>query len=594
MKTQTKKNKEWYLFRKTVSYSEVTCITSFNSYLVVFRKNKICEFIDTELNSVIKRYFIGKEVLQSYQQNDKLVCRTVNNSVFNLSFDLNSISCVIIDEYKDEHNEVILVTLISHYNSNSSIKINYFVNNKNIIRFDNNEVVYRSLEVINFIKITEDCIFIGTELNSLKVFTSNLEIISECVLDGKITSINCYNKGVIISLENGMLLNYDYLNDIVLNSTTVRNTSIICLISNEFIYCSGKDSRIIVYSLNDLSKISQTTVHTSEVNSLYNLNGNIYTGGLDSFIAKNIFINQSFKHLKIYESSCFTGTFDLNNEEYFYILNGDNLCVYKYDGETINIQNDIVHEDGIVENNTKIDWDKPVEKLICQKSLSEDFINDVLFYKEYFIYTNKKQTIVYKIDNNFDFDILTIIDENIISMNIKENNFFYLTNKCLKMMDLKTLEKLEYSLEINTPFIDYKILINNSFIFINGINYLLKLENNLFKEIIDFPNKINDCLMIGDSIIILYDNKIERIFLETKERNVKNIDLPVKYLYNDIYGYDTKFVCNLENNKMYRLEPVIHGIYNYKNSFIIIQSFWEDVKRCCFEPGIFREKYSNK
>lgn len=552
------------------SPSPVSSLSSNNSTFLIFRRNGIIEFRSSSTLRPFLSFELSEEVTSSFFLDQKsVVCLAKSGNVIILNIQTLSRSTLPLN-----------ATHIATHPASHSF---YFANAKNEVWLcrdgSSSSKIASVTSRITALFVTPAFVLVGTSDGWISAVGSSLTEI-----DVKSAPLGFASVGdglFCVCTEGGGIHLINPISEVVLDSLPVRDSPLNAIVSiQDTVHVSGVDSRIFTAKIagNKILKSFQGDPHLAEVLTMCVDNGRVLSGGEDCLVVVSDPGVDSYSFITLYDSSVIVG----GTKNFLFISTGCSLDLF-----SLNSKNEDVDNNDFPDVNTNITFqiDSNVLKNLNQK---------ITAFNHYLSLKQKNM---------------------IISCDVKSNEEYACvsTSKKAVLYSLFTGSKLHIeSLKEFPPAKSVKFSMN--FLILQGLDLFITILDISSFEVhkLEYRNLGERIEVTGDSILfrekgIIYDIKNRRIEnggTEIKERiepltdckgtEFKSIQYSCKnggFFTNERYlfmqkGEDKKF-------STYEIGPLIHGIIEYKEDIILVQSCYKELSRS-FKKGVFKKKYSNK
>lgn len=623
------------IFREfSYSPSPVTSICTNNSTTVVFRRNKMVELIDSQSLKQFIKIDIDYEVIQSsYLDCNRVVGLTNCGKIFILDvptlqkevIDLNAKNmCTIFNE--------VAFAPVFYYFSTIKNEIYQMADKKPSFCLRETGSISTILNIKGMLLVGKEDGWIRTyntssiDVNSLN--NTGMSIISEINVESKVNKI-CHvsDEKFVTVLENGKLVFIDAGAGIILDSVLVRTSSLNSVVFYDgFVHTSGADSRIICYNIsnNKLLRGCQADYHSSEVICMAVDNGHIISAGEDSMVIFNTYFNSRYTSTRLFDESLFYGS--TNN--YFYVAAHKSINIFSKNdnklNETIQENNNLVTDDfnnstndmsdkithkiskNILRNinQTESDFDYFLKFNATDKITSISISNN----EKYLAYSTKSETKFYNLFQGSKVSIEKIRSFPAAHRIIFTDNYLIMGHytKTITLFNLSTFSEMS-----SISYDDFRevLAINRNNLLLLGMKQQYNLSDLSDISCIDIENNVVQAISNIDgtvSMLVIDENDrykaIDYDNNNIKENNIADKIKDCAKLVSNNIVHDDRIILmstikvndveNKSNIKKYEIGSLIHGVLEYKNELIVLQTSWNYLKSK-FKPSVFKNKFSN-
>lgn len=607
--------------------SSITAMSSNNSTIVLFRKDRTLELVDSytfapyftiELEyRVISSNFVDLHVIGCGTECGKLVF--FNTKTFNLVYgDAGGIpSNIAANPYGLDYRQS------SFY---YSVGCNVY-ERKNM----DADLVYRGYSTITSLLLSPDqSLVIGDADGKIKIIKSG-KMTSELQLSSGKINMTCHITGstYVSVCEDGSFSYFDTDVGIVLQTSKVRNSSLnVCAYVNEKLHLSGADSRIIAFSRNGRKFIKsyQVDTHYAEVRNIEVDNGRILTSGEDTILSVVWPASNRYFENKIFHRSVELGT--SKTSRMFYINNRSSIDFYSFDLDG----NDMIkssNEENCEVLGDPIQDDKEVTFKLSRASAGnigykkQDYRYKVKICAEgnalcssapddfsYLVYSNSMETRVINFNSSEGVNVMNGLDK--ANRLIAKKGLIVLQNYKheILLIDVLTGKELQ-----KIMFDDYReaIYMIGDLLILGHSKTIYSISDTSVQSKIDIKGKIIGVCEFSKTHFIVFT--MIKSLSPKKKYLVYKVSLSGSYETERVKSFETYALItsvSLFKNKIiftnfnaiqmldsemkeekYPLGAVIYGCNAMQDEVIAIQDSWNNI-RLELPPSVFKEKFSNK
>ncbi|KAG5859997.1 hypothetical protein KMI_03g04450 [Encephalitozoon hellem] len=607
--------------------SSVTAMSSNNSTIVLFRKDRTLELIDsctltpyftTELEyKVVSSNFVDFHVVACGTECGKLVF--FNTKTFNIVHsDAGGVpSNITANSYGLDYKQS------SFY---YSVGCNVY-ERKNM----DADLLYRGYSTITSLLLSPDqSLVIGDSDGKIKVIKSG-KMTSELQLSsGKINMICHITGSTYVSVcDDGSFSYFDTDIGVILQTTRVRSSPLnVCAYLNEKLHLSGADSRIIAFSKNGRKFIKsyQVDTHYAEVRNIEVDNGRILTSGEDTILSVVWPVSNRYFENKIFQRTVELGT--SKTSRMFYINNRLSVDFYSFDLDVDDMSKGSNEENCEVVENSMQDGKEATFRL------SRSSAGNIGYKKQDYRYKVKICTEGNALCSSAPDDFSYVAYSNsaetrVIDLNspegIQVKNGFDKANRLIAKKDLLVLQNCKHEILLidlltgNEPrkitFDDYReaIYMVGDLLILGYSKTIYSTSDISVSSTMDIEGEVigvceyNETHFVVFTMIKSFEPKKKYLVYKVSFGNGHSAE-KVKFfetyalvtsisLFKDKIIFTNFNAIQMLNNEMkeekYPLGAVIYGCKAMKDEVVAIQDSWNNI-RLELPPSVFKEKFSNK
>lgn len=619
--------------------SPISAISSNNSTIVLFRKDRTLDLIDSyTLNSYLSMEFDYSILSSRFVDFNTVVCGTeCGRLVF---FDTKTLDIVDFDL---GHRPVKIATKRDLF----TCKWNtfYYSTDKGDV-YERGEtesiLLYRDSSVITSLLILDSgSLIVGCAEGKIKILENGRIGLELSLSSGSINMICLVIGGKYAAVcSEGSLSYFDIEMGLILEKIKVRDSSLnACVYVDDKIHVSGADSRIVAFSRSGdkFIKSYQVDTHYAEVKDIEVDNGRILTVGEDTLLSVVWPTSDRYLSNKVFYRSVELGTSKVS--ESFYINNRNSLDFYSFD---MNEKNDV---------SKSTEEEKNPEINILEQSGRGQNVGDDNRDPTFRLSEASTDNIGYK-RQPYKHKIRVCTEGRAYASSVSPNFKYisYSNMKETKVINLGLDGKIEVKKNLKLDAAN-RLLLTNTMIIIQNYKYEMILidiiTRQMLKKIViddhrEVVYSVGDILVFGYSKAIYSASSVDKISNLNIDENIvgiceydkdnffvlattKNTEAKKKYIaykvslfdytpiciksfesyalvssvfcFRGTLGYVTPNAIHVFDEDMkeekYPLGAVIYGCDGMKEGIVAIQDSWTNI-RLGLAPSVFKQKFSNK